>query len=56
MLQKKLKVPYIWNYFESRHGKGEHHGVGACIKISLHKKEMNFTTNPLIQDVKSNVE
>jgi hypothetical protein len=38
MLHKKLKVPHIWNYFEHGHGKGEHYGVGTCIKRSLHRK------------------
>jgi hypothetical protein len=56
MLHKKLKVPHIWNYFESGHGKGEHDGVGACIKRVLHRKEMKFTTTSLIRDAKSIVE
>ena len=43
-------MPHIWNYFETRHEKGEHDGVGACIKISLHRKEMKFTTISLIRD------
>jgi hypothetical protein len=38
MLHKILKVPHIWNYFEFGHGKGEHDGVGACIKRVLHRK------------------
>ena len=38
----KYKVPHIWNYFETRHGKWEHDCTGACIKNSLRKEEMNF--------------
>jgi hypothetical protein len=56
MLQKKLKVPHIWNYFESRKGKEEHDRGGACIKRALHRQEMKFTTTSLIRDVKSIVE
>jgi hypothetical protein len=53
---KKIKVPHIWNYFESGNGKEEHDRVVTCIKIALHMKEMNFTTTYLIQDVKCIVE
>ena len=28
-------IPHIWSFFESGHGKGEHDGVGACIKHAL---------------------
>jgi hypothetical protein len=56
MLHKKLKVPHIWNYFEYKHGKGEHDGASACIKIALCMKEMKFTTTSLIRDEKSIVE
>ena len=38
MFHKKIKVPHIWNYFESKHGKGQHDGAGACIKRVLHTK------------------
>ena len=50
ILHKRHKVPHIWNYFETRHGKGEHDGEGACIKTTLHRKEMKFTTISLIRD------
>ena len=42
-----------------RHGadrKGEHDGAGACIKIALHRKEMNFTIILLIQYANTIVE
>jgi phage terminase large subunit-like protein len=34
VFHKKFKVSHIWNYFESRNGKWEHDGEGACIKES----------------------
>ena len=46
-------MPYIWNYFETGNGKGEHDGAGACIKTALHRQEMKFTTISLIRDVKT---
>ena len=49
-------MPHIWNYFETRHGKGEHDGVGACMKTALRRKEMNLTTISLIQDLNTIVE
>jgi len=30
-------------FFETRHGKGEHDGVGACIKRSLRRYQMNHS-------------
>ena len=41
-LHIKYKVPHIWNYFEIGHGKGEHDGVGSCIKTALRREEMKF--------------
>ena len=38
----KYKVPHIWNYFETGHGKGEHDGASACIKTALQREEMKF--------------
>ena len=46
-------MPHIWNYFETGNRKGEHDGVGACIKTTLHRKEMKFTTISLIRDAKT---
>ena len=53
MLHRKIKVPHIWNYFETGHGKGEHDGVGAYIKTTLRRKEMKFTNVSIIWDAKS---
>ena len=35
-------MSHIWNYFEAGHGKGEHDGIGACIKKSIRREEMKF--------------
>ena len=48
----KYKVPHIWNYFETGYGKGENDGAGACIKTSLRREEMNFTS-ACLRDVAS---
>ena len=56
LLQKKYKVPYIWNYFKSRHEKGEHDRAGACIKTTLSREESKFMTNSSIGDAKYVVE
>ena len=53
ILHKMHKMPHIWNYFETRHGKGEHDGAGACIKTALRRKEKKFTTILLIRDAKT---
>ena len=28
----KTNIKHHWNFFEIGHGKGEHDGVGACVK------------------------
>ena len=38
LLHIKYKVPHVWNYFETGHGKGEHDGAGACIKLPFEGK------------------
>ena len=53
ILHKRHNVPHIWNYFEIEHEKGEHDGVGACIKTALSRKEIKFTTILLIRDAKT---
>ena len=53
IFHKRHKVPHIWNYFETRHGKGEHDGAGTCIKTALRSQEMKFTTISLIRDAKT---
>ena len=39
-LHKKYKVSHTWNYFATRHGKGEHDGDRACVKIFLCREEL----------------
>ena len=34
-LHKKTNMKHRWNYFEIGHGKGEHDGAGACVKLTL---------------------
>ena len=53
ILHKRHNVPHIWNYFETRQGKGEHDGAGACINTELHRQEIKFTTISLIRDAKT---
>ena len=43
LLHIKYKVPLIWNYFETGHGKGEHDGAGEFTKTSLRREEIKFT-------------
>ena len=52
LLHIKYNVPHIWSYFETRHGKGENNGVGACIKTALRREQMKFTGTSL-QDAES---
>ena len=40
MQHARTNVRYLWNFFESGHGKGEHDGVGACIKHALLQHEL----------------
>ena len=49
ILHKRHNVPHIWNHFETEQRKGEHDGVGACIKTALHRQEMKFRTISLTQ-------
>ena len=41
-------VPHIWNFFVSIHGKGEHDGVGACVKRALVKEKMKISIAKLL--------
>ena len=35
-------MSHIWSFFESSHGKGEHDGVGACVKRALVKEQVKI--------------
>ena len=37
-------VQCIWSFFESRHGKGEHDGAGACVKRALRRYQLRRDT------------
>ena len=37
-MHKNYKVPHMWNYFETGHGKGEHDGARACVKTALEER------------------
>ena len=37
----RQNVTFLWNFFESGHGKGEHDGVGACVKCALCQDELS---------------
>ena len=33
-------VKFLWNFFKSGHRKGEHDGIGTCIKCVLQQHEL----------------
>ena len=41
-------MPHIWSFFESIHGKGEHDGVGACVKRALVKEQLKISGAELL--------
>ena len=43
----------MWNYFETRHGKGEHDGAGACVKTTLRREELKLSTVSTILNARS---
>jgi hypothetical protein len=40
MQHARCNVKFLWNFFESGHGKGEHDGAGACVKRALRQHEL----------------
>lgn len=44
----KIVVPHIWSFFEFGQGKGEHDGVGACVKRALVKEQMKISATELL--------
>ena len=40
MQHARTNVRFLWNFFESGHRRGEHDGVGACIKRALRQHEL----------------
>ena len=43
MQHARSNVRFLWNFFESEHGKGEYDGTGACIKCALRQHELAGT-------------
>ena len=41
-MHKLCRIQYMWNFTEAGHGKGEHNGAGACIKITLAHEELKY--------------
>ena len=46
-LHRNTDVHHTWRFFETRHGKGEHDGVGACVKHALTRYQMNHSASRL---------
>jgi len=42
----------MWNFCEVGHGKGEHDGVGSCIKRARAREELNYKDNAKLTDAK----
>ena len=40
-MQRLSRIKYMWNFTEVGHGKGEHDGVGTCIKRALAREELS---------------
>ena len=43
----------MWNFTEVGHGKGEHDGVGTCIKRALACEELKYKYGAILVDEKS---
>ena len=43
MQHARRNVTFLWDFFESGHGKGEHDGEGACINHVLWQHELAGT-------------
>ncbi len=46
----------MWNFIEACHGKGEHDGVGTCIKRALAHEELKYKDGAILIDAKSIVQ
>ena len=43
----------MWNFTETGHGKGEHNGVGECIKRALSHDELKYKDGAILKDARS---
>lgn len=41
-IYKKTNIQHVWSFLEAGHGKGEHDGVGACMKRDLSREKLKF--------------
>jgi hypothetical protein len=39
---KENNIQHMWGFFEAIHGKGEHDGVGECVKRALAREQLKF--------------
>ena len=46
-------VKHFWTFFEARHGKGEHDGVGACVKRALNREELKYKGGAILENVET---
>jgi len=46
-LHKETGIRHTWIFFETGHGKGEHDGVGACVKRALRRYQMSHSASRL---------
>ena len=44
-LHKEIGLRHTWRFFETRHEKGEHYGVGACMKRALWRYQMSHSAS-----------
>ena len=44
---KRDLIRHTWSFFETGHGKGEHDGVGACMKQALQRYQMSHSASRL---------
>jgi hypothetical protein len=49
-VHKENNIQHIWSFFEAGHGKGEHDGVGACVKRALAREQLKFEDARAIVD------
>lgn len=43
-------VQHFWNFNEAGHGKGEHDGVGVCVKRDLSREELKYEGGAILKN------
>ena len=46
-LHKETGIRHTWTFFETRDGRGEHDGAGACVKRALRRYQMSHSASQL---------